>query len=73
MRTQQNAIGFPALKETIMTRENTTQSIDKKGLGVAALILAATLSLAACNTIEGVGEDAQSAGKKVEEIAKDNK
>jgi len=56
-----------------MTRENTTQSFDKKGLGVAALILAATLSLAACNTIEGVGEDAQSAGKKVEEVAKDNK
>lgn len=56
-----------------MTYENTKQSTDKKGLGLAALVLAATLSLAACNTIEGVGEDAQSAGEAVEEVAEDNK
>jgi predicted small secreted protein len=29
-------------------------------------------SLAACNTVEGVGKDLKSAGKKVEEIAKDD-
>ena len=55
------------------TIPNTTQSTDKKGLGLAALVLAATLSLAACNTIEGVGEDTQSAGEAVEEAAENNK
>ncbi len=54
-----------------MNREDSTKTIDKKGLGVAGLILAATLSLAACNTIEGVGEDTQSAGEALEEAAKD--
>lgn len=54
-----------------MNREDNTKTIDKKGLGVAGLILAATLSLAACNTIEGVGEDTQSAGEALEEAAKD--
>ncbi|MGJ8558797.1 MAG: entericidin A/B family lipoprotein [Litorimonas sp.] len=53
-----------------MTRENTKQSIDKKGLGVAGLILAATLSLAACNTVEGVGQDVESTGEAIEEAAK---
>lgn len=45
------------------------KKIDKKGLSVAGLILAATLSLAACNTIEGVGEDTQSAGEAIERAA----
>ena len=44
-------------------------NIDKKGLGMAGLILAATLSLAACNTVEGIGQDTQSAGEAIEEVA----
>ena len=52
-----------------MTREDTVKSIDKKGLGVAGLILAATLSLAACNTVQGVGEDAESVGEEIQEVA----
>ena len=43
--------------------------IDKKPLGLAALVLAASLSLAACNTIEGIGEDTQSAGKAIDRAA----
>ena len=45
------------------------KDIDKKGLGFAGLVLAATLSLAACNTIEGVGEDVESAGETVQDAA----
>jgi predicted small secreted protein len=51
-----------------MTREDTKKSIDKKGLGVAGLILAATLSLAACNTVEGIGEDTESVGEEIQEV-----
>lgn len=43
---------------------------DKPRFGLMGLIVAATLTLAACNTIAGVGEDAQSAGEAVEEAAK---
>lgn len=53
-----------------MTRQDTVKSIDKKGLGVAGLILAATVSLAACNTVEGVGQDVQNTGEAIEEAAK---
>lgn len=33
------------------------------------MFLFATAMLAACNTVEGVGQDAQSAGRAVEEAA----
>ncbi|PTS90598.1 MULTISPECIES: entericidin A/B family lipoprotein [unclassified Caulobacter] len=36
-------------------------------------VLAATLSVAACNTIEGAGKDVTSAGKAVTDTAKDAK
>lgn len=52
-----------------MTRTDTQNSIDKKGLGLAGLVLAATLSLAACNTVEGVGKDVESTGEAIEEVA----
>jgi len=35
--------------------------------------LAASLSVAACNTVEGAGRDVSSAGKAVTETAKDTK
>lgn len=35
--------------------------------------LAASLSVAACNTVEGAGKDVSSAGKAVTETAKDVK
>ncbi len=43
-----------------------------RNLTIAAFTLAA-MATTACNTIEGVGKDAKSAGKKVEEVAKDAK
>lgn len=52
-----------------MTRKETKDTINKKGLGLAGLVLAASLSLAACNTVEGVGEDTQSVGEAVEDAA----
>lgn len=51
-----------------MKRTSDTR-IDAKPLGLAGLLLVATLSLAACNTIEGVGEDTQSAGEALEDAA----
>jgi predicted small secreted protein len=39
-------------------------------LMIAALLLAAPLSLAACNTVEGIGKDTQRAGKALERAAK---
>ena len=45
--------------------------IDYKPLGLAGLVLAATLSLAACNTIEGIGEDTESAGRAIDRAAED--
>ncbi|MCB2106224.1 MAG: entericidin A/B family lipoprotein [Rhodobacteraceae bacterium] len=41
---------------------------------LAALLAAVVLSgaLAACNTVEGVGKDLKSAGKKIEDVAKDD-
>ncbi|KQV61976.1 MULTISPECIES: entericidin A/B family lipoprotein [unclassified Caulobacter] len=35
--------------------------------------LAASLSVAACNTVEGAGKDVSSAGKAVSDTAKDTK
>lgn len=40
-----------------------------KTLAVASVALLAT----ACNTVEGVGQDVESAGEKIEETANDNK
>ena len=37
---------------------------------IAAVLLAAGLALAACNTIEGAGRDIQGAGEAVEDGAK---
>ncbi|UIJ47017.1 entericidin A/B family lipoprotein [Sphingomonas cannabina] len=39
----------------------------------AALALAATLALGACNTVEGVGRDVSSAGNTVAKTANDAK
>ena len=49
---------------------DTTSRIDAKPLTLAGLMLAATLSLAACNTVEGIGKDAQSAGEAIEEAGR---
>lgn len=43
----------------------------KVAFAAFAFLLAA--SAAACNTVEGVGKDAQAAGAAVEDAAKDNK
>ena len=53
-------------------RSNTT-GFDAKPLTLAGLVLAATLSLAACNTVEGLGQDTESAGRAIEEAANDAK
>jgi predicted small secreted protein len=37
------------------------------------LIVLASLALAACNTVQGVGKDISSVGKKGEEVIKDAK
>lgn len=38
-----------------------------------AAALAFAITLSACNTIEGMGKDISTAGKKIEETANDNK
>ncbi len=38
-----------------------------------ALLAILTLNVAACNTMEGLGEDAQAAGRGLENAAQDNK
>ena len=40
---------------------------------VPAVLLAAGLGLAACNTVEGMGEDVQSGGRAIEKTAEDVK
>ena len=40
---------------------------------VIALIIGAAFILAGCNTMAGVGEDTQAAGKKLENSAEKNK
>ena len=40
---------------------------------VVSVALAASFLLAACNTVEGAGEDMQSAGEAVSDTAKDVK
>ena len=37
---------------------------------IALLLVSSSVSLAACNTIEGMGRDVQSAGEAVEDAAK---
>lgn len=49
--------------------KNSKDTLDKKGLGLAGLVLAATLSLAACNTVEGIGQDVESTGEAIEDAA----
>jgi predicted small secreted protein len=36
---------------------------------LAIFVVSSSLALAACNTVEGVGEDVQSAGEAVEDAA----
>ena len=36
---------------------------------VTAVLLAGSLAVAACNTVEGIGEDVESAGETVKEAA----
>jgi entericidin B len=40
---------------------------------VIALILGAAFVLAGCNTMAGIGEDTQAAGKKIENSAEKNR
>lgn len=42
-------------------------------LACLALLAILALPLAACNTMEGLGEDAQAAGRGLENAAQDNK
>jgi predicted small secreted protein len=44
-----------------------------KTLSLFALLIAVSLPLAACNTMEGLGEDTQAAGHGLENAARDNK
>ena len=37
---------------------------------IALLTLFTLLTLSACNTVKGVGQDLQKAGEKIEEVAK---
>ena len=42
-------------------------------LGLSLVFVAVTLSVAACNTTEGVGKDIKAAGKGIENAASDAK
>jgi len=42
-----------------------------KKLAAALFVVALVPSLAACNTVKGVGKDVQAGGEVVEEVAKD--
>lgn len=42
-------------------------------LRLFVLALTLSLTLAACNTVEGVGKDVEAAGDKLEDTASDNK
>ncbi len=46
-----------------------TRNSDKSALTLAGLMLAATLSLGACNTVAGAGQDIESVGEEIEETA----
>ncbi len=46
---------------------------DVKKITILAAATAALLSLAACNTVEGVGKDVKSTGKAIEHTADDAK
>ena len=40
---------------------------------IAALVVLATLGLAACNTMQGLGKDVERGGEKMQDSAKKNK
>jgi predicted small secreted protein len=40
-------------------------------LSIPALLLTLAMSLGACNTMEGLGEDTAAAGEEIEETAED--
>ena len=40
---------------------------------IAAVLVLATLGLAACNTMQGLGEDVERGGEKLQDSAKKNK
>lgn len=44
-----------------------------RALKLLSLLLAGAFALGACNTMEGLGEDIQSGGKKLENEAERNK
>lgn len=44
--------------------------MNKKSKLIASLAILAAFSLSACNTIQGVGQDLESAGDKAEEVTK---
>lgn len=44
-----------------------------KTLSLMALLAVVAMPLAACNTMEGLGEDTQAAGHGLEKAAQDNK
>ena len=46
-----------------------TRKTDKTALTLAGLMLAATLSLGACNTVAGAGQDIESVGEEIEKGA----
>jgi len=47
----------------VIFRENTMKPM-------IAVLIAAALTLAGCNTVEGMGEDIQKAGESIEKAAK---
>lgn len=49
----------------------TTKTI--KTIALLGLVLMTALPLSACNTMRGLGEDAQAAGRGLSDAAKDNK
>lgn len=49
----------------------TTKTI--KTLALLGLVIATALPLSACNTMRGLGEDAQAAGRGLSNAAQDNK
>jgi predicted small secreted protein len=52
-----------------MTQSGNAPIFSKMGIAMATLMMAAVLSLGACNTVEGVGEDTESAGEAIQDAA----
>jgi predicted small secreted protein len=61
---------FTPVQETPMSVTSSAPRAKALSATLAAAVLAA--ALAACNTVEGVGRDLKSAGKKIEDVAKDD-